>query len=80
MGVMAQKMDEQIEGSLYHQAADFPEFKTQIEIVRQSMQRYAQEFLMNDDPPFTADEALAIINRMYQTEYFIEINDIFEQL
>ncbi len=58
----------------------YPPYKTQTEIVRNSIQRYAMDFLTKDDPLFSNDEALAIINRMRQLEYFIEIDEIFEQL
>ena len=42
----------------------FPKYKTQVEIVQDSVRRYAMEFLMKDDPVFTEEEAKAVVDKL----------------
>jgi len=42
----------------------FPKYKTQAEIVHESVRRYAMEFLMKDDPVFTEEEAKVMVDKL----------------
>ena len=42
----------------------YPNYKTQVEIVQESVRRYAMEFLMKDDPIFTEEEAKVVVDNL----------------
>jgi len=55
-------------------------YKTQADIAEARMREYALEFLTNDDPQFTRETAMIMVNRIEQAMYFIDIEEIFENL
>ncbi len=87
MSDMKQKMDDQIKADLHPlehsgEIFHFDEYlyRTQADIIKDQIRAYALEFmamaLTSDDPQFTRE----IINKIEQTMYFIDIEEIFESL
>ncbi|KKN85488.1 hypothetical protein LCGC14_0278110 [marine sediment metagenome] len=55
-------------------------YKTQADIIEDQIRAYALEFLTSDDPQFTRETAMIIVNKVEQAMYFIDIEEIFESL